>query len=214
MSIFTDTSTEGWGSYLEGQETSGTWNNQEKTLHINIVELRAVRLATTHFSVHLAVKQQLLTTDNMTPGCLNVPADKLSQIHKTTNRMVTTPSCTREPLATMEETHDRPFCNKRKQTIIICEKKMKKKKKSLYVSPVPDEYAFTRDAVTIRWNNLYVYAYPPGGLISKVIDKLKSSNWNMILIAPLWPEKHWHPDLLPLLTEPQFNFLSVWGLIY
>ncbi len=142
VSIFTDTSTEGWGSYLEGQETSGTWNNQEKTLHINIVELRAVRLATTHFSVHLAVKQQLLTTDNMTPGCLNVPADKLSQIHKTTNRMVTTPSCTREPLATMEETHDRPFCNKRKQTIIICEKKMKKKKKIIICEPSSGRICF------------------------------------------------------------------------
>ncbi len=66
MSIFTDASTEGWGAHLENQEISGTWNKQEKTLHINILELRAVRQAMDHFSVQLAEKQLLVATDNTT----------------------------------------------------------------------------------------------------------------------------------------------------
>ena len=31
---------------------------------------------------------------------------------------------------------------------------------SLYVSPVPDNQAFTIDALSINWNNLHVYVFP------------------------------------------------------
>ncbi len=150
LSIFTDASTEEWGAHLENQEISGTWNKQEKTLHINILELRAVRLAIDHFSVQLAEKQLLVTViayinhqggtrlrslmEETNQLFLLAQEKKISTHSRSTkctsrqtdwektnsaNRMVTPPSSTREALATMGQTHDRPVCNKRKQQAII-----------------------------------------------------------------------------------------------
>ena len=35
----------GWGGFLEGLRTSGIWSTQEQSLHITVLELRAVQLA-------------------------------------------------------------------------------------------------------------------------------------------------------------------------
>ena len=41
--IFTDASDQGWGAHLENMTVSGNWTSQEKTLHINVLELKAVK---------------------------------------------------------------------------------------------------------------------------------------------------------------------------
>ena len=43
--IFTDASSQGWGAHLENMTVSGNWTDQEKLLHINVLELKAVFLA-------------------------------------------------------------------------------------------------------------------------------------------------------------------------
>ena len=45
--IFTDASNQGWGAHLENMSVtvSGNWTDQEKLLHINVLELKAVFLA-------------------------------------------------------------------------------------------------------------------------------------------------------------------------
>ncbi|XP_050822092.1 uncharacterized protein LOC127057247 [Gopherus flavomarginatus] len=45
MALTTDASSLGWGDRLEGLRTQGLWSAQELTLHINVRERRAVRLA-------------------------------------------------------------------------------------------------------------------------------------------------------------------------
>ena len=45
IQLFTDTSNEGWGAHLEQSSTKGLWSDQEKRLHINVLELKAVSLA-------------------------------------------------------------------------------------------------------------------------------------------------------------------------
>ena len=45
IQLFTDASNEGWGAHLEQSSTKGLWSDQEKRLHINILELKAVSLA-------------------------------------------------------------------------------------------------------------------------------------------------------------------------
>ena len=49
IQLFTDASNEGWGAHLEQSSTQGLWSHQEKGLHINILELKAVFLALRHF---------------------------------------------------------------------------------------------------------------------------------------------------------------------
>ena len=50
ITISTDASLEGWGTYCQGQKTGGPWTSQEKKDHINVLELRAVKYAILTFS--------------------------------------------------------------------------------------------------------------------------------------------------------------------
>ena len=43
--LFTDASNEGWGDHLDQSSTKGLWSDQEKRLHIDVLELKAVSLA-------------------------------------------------------------------------------------------------------------------------------------------------------------------------
>ena len=42
--LYTDASIVGWGTSLLQESLSGLWDNQERSLHINVLELRAIRL--------------------------------------------------------------------------------------------------------------------------------------------------------------------------
>ena len=64
--IFTDASNQGWGAHLENMTVSGNWTNQEKLLHINILELKAVFLALKSFQNKILDKRVLIATDNAT----------------------------------------------------------------------------------------------------------------------------------------------------
>ena len=66
-----------------------------------------------------------------------------------------------------------------------------------YFSPVPDEQALETDAKSIIWEGMFAYAYPPHQLIPRVLEKFRlTQNCHMILIAPLWQNQVWFPELL------------------
>ncbi|XP_070210298.1 uncharacterized protein [Littorina saxatilis] len=66
LHLFTDASLQGWGAHLEGNTASGLWDQAQKLLHINILELEAVRLGLLEFVASLRGKQVLIHTDNTT----------------------------------------------------------------------------------------------------------------------------------------------------
>ena len=73
----------------------------------------------------------------------------------------------------------------------------------LYCSLVPDPQAVFEDMFRHPWDDLDLYAFPPFPLIGLVIACVReSSRLAMTLVAPLWPEKEWFADLLLLLTQP------------
>ena len=58
----------------------------------------------------------------------------------------------------------------------------------VYISPIPDPQAWSTDALVQPWNQMIAYAYPPTGLVRKVINKVRQSkNLQLFLIAPNWP---------------------------
>ena len=72
-----------------------------------------------------------------------------------------------------------------------------------YVSPFPDDLAIAVDALTLCWDHLVVYAFPPFAIVKQVCQKLEQSkNCHMILIAPYWPNQAWFPILSNLSVEP------------
>ena len=64
IELFTDSSTEGWGAHIESKTRSGLWSQEEKFLHINVLEMRAAHLAIRYFSQSLRNKIVLLASDN------------------------------------------------------------------------------------------------------------------------------------------------------
>ena len=57
-----------------------------------------------------------------------------------------------------------------------------------YVSPVPDPNAWAVDALTVSWDNLDMYVFPPVSLLGKVVSKLSDHLYKrVILIPPGWP---------------------------
>ena len=66
IQIFTDSSMKGWGAHTLNLEVSGVWSPNERTLHINNLELRAVVLALKHWERVVIGKTILVAIDNST----------------------------------------------------------------------------------------------------------------------------------------------------
>ena len=66
IQLFTDASNEGWGAHLDQSSTKGLLAEQEKRLHINVLELKAVSLALRQFKDQCQNQTVLVATDNST----------------------------------------------------------------------------------------------------------------------------------------------------
>ena len=61
------------------------------------------------------------------------------------------------------------------------------------------------DAMLQSWDGLQAYAFPPFGLLPRVLAKVRRSRGlELTLVAPFWPRHPWFPDLLELLLEIPF----------
>ncbi|KAJ1184897.1 hypothetical protein NDU88_001694 [Pleurodeles waltl] len=64
--VITDASTLGWGAHLGDLEVKGHWSPGEQRLHINLLELRAIRLALKAFLPSLRGRSVQVLTNNTT----------------------------------------------------------------------------------------------------------------------------------------------------
>ena len=71
----------------------------------------------------------------------------------------------------------------------------------LYVSPVQDNKAVAIDDLSMDWNHLHAYAFPPFILIPAVLEKIWQHQCRIVLIAPFWPQQQWFSELLLLLVS-------------
>ena len=68
--------------------------------------------------------------------------------------------------------------------------------------PVPDAKAWAMDVLSLSWENLDLYAFPPIPLLINVVTKaLGHQCQRMIIIAPGWPNMPWLWDLVELLSQ-------------
>ena len=69
----------------------------------------------------------------------------------------------------------------------------------VYISPCPYPNALALDALSIDWSSLpLAYGFPPMPILPKVLQKIRQSSVDIILVAPAWPTQSWFPDLLNL----------------
>jgi hypothetical protein len=66
LPLYTDSSLQGWGAFLDGKSVSGVWSLVQQQEQINLLEMTAVLLALQHFKTILVSKAVVLATDNTT----------------------------------------------------------------------------------------------------------------------------------------------------
>ena len=242
LQIFTDASNEGWGAHLDDHTARGTWSLPESKLHINHLELKAVFLALKEFRTLVCNKTVLVATDNTTvvayinkeggmksgslcallwrilswctrqqvtlrarhiPGRLNVIADKLSRLGQT--------------IQTEWSLHPAVFqavCARWHQPKVDLFATRFNNKLPQFVSPVPDPQAWAVDALSLSWEYLDPYAFPPAAILGKVVEKLQDYPCNrIILIAPGWPNMPWFWDLVAMSSQIPLCLPSIPNLV-
>ena len=229
IQLFTDASNEGWGAHLEQSSTKGLWSPQEKGLHINVLELKAVFLALRHFKDQCQDQTVLVATDNSTVvAYINKQGGthsaemcallwrlmtwchhyhiilKARHIPGCLNVMADLLSRSNQVQSTEWSLHPQVFkqiCRKWFTPHVDLFATHLNHKLPLYVSPIPDPQAWDIDALNIDWTGLTAYAYPPTALLYRVIQKIRQCTCLIILIAPGWPGMPWFWDLVQLSTE-------------
>ena len=62
--LYTDSSTQGWGVYLQELTASGFWSQDQSQLHINVLEFQAIWLGLRAFSQRVENARVALMSDN------------------------------------------------------------------------------------------------------------------------------------------------------
>ena len=221
----------GWGAHLNEFTARGSWSVPESKLHINYLELKAVFLALKEFQNLCVGKIVLVATDNTTVvayinkegGMRSGPLCALLWRILTwcSQRQVTLKArhipgrfkC--DSRQAIQAGSDHPnrvvppsgsffqqICNQWHLPQIDLFATRFSHKLPQFVSPVPDSLAVAVDALTLPWEDLDAYAYPPTAILGKVVEKLLDSPCKrIIMIAPGWPNMPWFGVLVTLSSQ-------------
>ena len=207
LQIFTDVSKEGWGAHLNERTASGTWSLPESKLHINHLELKAVFLALKEFKYLCLNNIVLVARDNTTvvayinkeggmksgPPCAllwriltsqSTSHPRLAECDSRqtiqtrsnhSNRVVPSPRGLPSHMLPVAPARSGPVCHQVQQHRL-----------PQFVSSVPDPETWAVDALSLSWEDLDPYAFPPASFLGKVVEKLQDYPCNRIMfLGPL-----------------------------
>ena len=241
MMIVTDASSYGWGGHLGDQTASGTWQLQWKSRHINWLELQAVWLTLQHFLPQLRGTVVEVLSDNMMTvsyinkqggthslslcrlaldlwewcdehrivisavhlaGESNVLADALSR----GNYCPTEWTLHRLTFESLWQVWERPFVDMFASA--------KNAQLPVYYCLGADPQASGSNALTMNWDMVHGYAFPPIALIPRVLRKLlRHPSATIVLVAPFWPSQIWFRQMTNLLVDLPRAIPDRWNLL-
>ena len=231
LHLYSDASCSGWGAHLLDQHVSGVWSDQERLLHINLLEMKALFLALQAFREDVIGRHVTAMCDNSTVvAYVNKQGGTVSHaLYLLARRLLRWTESFDVHLDARylpgQSNVLADILSRRGQVIgtewslhpVVARALLRhwgapsldlfatslNAKLPRYCSLVPDPQAAFEDAFAHPWDDLDVYAFPPFALLSRVIARVReSSRLEMTLVAPLWPAKEWFADLLLLLTQP------------
>ena len=233
LHLYSDASCSGWGAHLLDQHVSGVWTDQEKLLHTNLLEMKALFLALQSFREDVIGHHVTAMCDNSTVvayvnkqgGTVSLALCLLTSrllrwmesldIHLDArylpgqfNVLADLLSRRRQVVGTEWSLHPqvaRSLLRVWGNPSLNLFTMSLNAKLPLYCSLVLDPQAVFEDAFRHPWDDLDLYAFPPFPLIGRAIARVReSSHLAMTLVAPLWLEE-WFADLLLLLTQPPLD---------
>ena len=211
--LYMDTSQCGWGAYLEPMSLSfhGRWSEDQSQLHINMLEIMAIRLALIRALKYIHHSCVMISIDNTTvvsyinkeggthsPNlCVEVwkflqwclKHHIVIRIRNITGKFnVLADRLSRiDKIIKTEWALDQSIMNSIFQMFICPNLDLFatcfNHKLPLYVSPVLDNQAFAIDAFSMNWNHLHTYAFPPAILIPSVLNQIRQSQCRIVIVA-------------------------------
>lgn len=231
--IFTDASLTGWGAFCKDQRTHGWWNLNEKSQHINYLELKAVLYGLKCFAKNCWSCEILLRIDNTTAisyinrmGGVQYPhlneitkeiwqwCEKrhnwifASYINSKENKDADMESRVLSPETEWELA---PFAfNDIQQNfgypcIDLFASNINSKCRR-YISWYRDPDSIAVDAFTVNWSLEYFYAFPPFSLILRLLQKIIADKAEGICVVPYWPTQPWFPLFKKMLVGEVLYF--------
>ena len=227
--LFTDASESGWGAHLDALQVSEQWSTRETLLHINHLEMLAVRNALLAFMDQLTGMTVQLMSDNASVvsylrkqgGTVSVPLYLLARevlllardaqitlrakhIPGERNALADLLSRMNKVVHTEWTLHqsvvDSLCITWDKPNVDLFATRMNNRL-PVFVSSMADPLALDVDAMSISWKGMYAYAFPPFVMLGRVLEKVPRDHpCEMILIAPKWPNQSWYARLMELLV--------------
>ena len=242
LQLFTDASNEGCGAHLGDYTARGLWSKSEGTLHINLLELKAVLLALKRFEQLCWSQTILVCTDNTTvvlyinkeggmkSGSLCALLWRLllwcnqreivlwarhtpGHLNVIADKLSQHIQVIQTEWSLLQEVFD-PLCRRwHKPTVDLFATRFNHKLPR-FVSPVPDRLAWKVDALSLQWKDLDVYAFPPTALLGQVVSKLVDHGCHrLILITPGWPNMPWFWNLVSMSVQVPLSLHKVKNLL-
>ena len=226
--IQSDASLTGWGAVCEGVSTGGSWNSQEQLLHINCLELLAAELAMKTFLKSRQGISVLLQLDNSTavayinnrggtmsptltslaktlwlwalerdititaqhiPGVFNGIADTESRLERDRSDWMLSPEVFQKINQALGPLEVDLFASRLTHQL------------PRFFSWRPDPLAEAVDAFQQDWSEVKGFANPPWCLIGHVLNKIRSQEAQVVLVAPVWKSQAWYPVVLEMLMD-------------
>ena len=229
--LYTDASHFGWGAHLEPTTLSfhGRRTEDQSQLHINMLEMMAIRLALKQAKTFIHHSCIMISTDNTTvvsyinkqggthshnlcvevwkifSWCLEHDiVIRVRHIPGKFNILADRLSRLDKPIKT-EWALDQTVANSVFQMLNFPNVDLFATRFNhrlpLYVSPAQDYKAQAIDALSMDWNHLHAYAFPTFILIPAVLEKIRQNQCRIVLIAPFWPQQQWFSERLLLLVS-------------
>lgn len=241
--LYTDASGTGWGAKTDtGQATSGIWSKPESKMHINFLELLAIKLALISLLGNHNGKHIRIMCDNTTAvsyvnamgGCKSVDCNLITrEIWEWAIEHNIWISAAHIPgIDNIEADHLSRDLNLELEWMLSPQAFQKvvhelgspdidlfasrlNAQTEIYASWKPDPKAKFIDAFTLNWSDYYFYAFPPFCLVSRCVQKIIRENATGILIIPNWTTQAYFPVVLELLIDmPRVLKASVHNLIH
>ena len=241
LTVTTDSSMEGWGGHMlihPGREAlfSNDWSTQERKFHINLLELRAVRLTLQLLTSSVTNKVVRVECDNTTAvAYINKQGGTRSRaLNQETRLLYNWAVANRVTLGAIHRpgvdniladflSRNRPDPLEWSLSPVICEKlfhlwnrpqidlfaSAHNHKLDLWFSGRNCPEATAVDAFAQSWTGWYVYAFPPFNLIRRTLLKIRSDQVEeAIVVLPNWPRRPWYPLLLEMTCTTPVRFHS------
>ena len=229
--LTTDASLIAWGAHMNGQSSQGFWSREERIMHINVLELKAIHMGLSSLCSELKDCHVLICSDNKTAVTYinkmgGMHSHKCNEIARNIvpwvkeRKMWLTAIHIPGKENGQADNLSRQFNDNLEWSIsqqaydTICLTKgigyptidlfasCLNNKLPKYASFYPDPMATHINAFSFKWEE-YIYAFPPFNLISKVLTKIQHDKTiKMLVIVPYWFTQPWFPNLINMLQQP------------